>query len=99
MGGLPTPNTQHPRPNTVSEANIRGLLALLLALGTLTPPRAFAADEIVLDNSAPSVQVSGAWTSASLTPGFTGADYLYRPASNGDATVFWPFPSNSSAGR
>src|SRR4030095_8046043 len=56
-------------------------------------------DEIVLDNGAPTVQVSGAWTSASLTPGFTGADYLFRPASTGDATVFWPFPSNSTSGR
>src|SRR5262249_29954047 len=57
------------------------------------------ADEIVLDNTAPSVLVSGAWTSASLTPGFTGANYLYRVGSTGDATVFWPFPLTAPNGR
>jgi lipoprotein-anchoring transpeptidase ErfK/SrfK len=74
-------------------------LALLLALSLLLVPRAFAADEIVLDNAAPSVQVSGPWTSTALTPGYSGPDYLFRPAGNGDATVFWPFPSSTSAGK
>jgi len=78
---------------------VEAVVAVLLALSTLLAPSAFAADEVVLDNGSPSVQVSGAWTSAALTPGFTGADYLYRPGSGGDATVFWPFPSNSAGGR
>src|SRR4029453_18634509 len=30
---------------------------------------------------------------------FTGADYLCRPASSGDATVFWPFPATAGGGR
>ncbi len=57
------------------------------------------ADEIVLDNASPGVQVSGPWVSTALTPGFDGADYLFRPGSGGDATVFWPFPSSSGGGR
>ncbi len=74
-------------------------LAFLLALSLLLAPRAFAADEIVLDNGAPSVLVNGPWTATALTPGYTGGDYLFRPAGNGDATVFWPFPSSTSAGK
>jgi hypothetical protein len=58
-----------------------------------------SADEIVVDNTSPNVLVSGAWTSTALTPGFSGTDYLFRPASSGDATVFWPFPVTTGPGR
>jgi L,D-transpeptidase catalytic domain len=71
-------------------------VASLCAL-ILTPAPA-GAEELVLDNSAPVVQVSGPWVATALTDGFTGADYLFRPAGGGDATVFWPFPSTSSPG-
>ncbi|MDQ3811905.1 MAG: L,D-transpeptidase family protein [Chloroflexota bacterium] len=60
---------------------------------------AHAAEEVVLDNESASVQVSGPWTSTALTPGFLGSDYLYRPASAGGATVFWPFPASLAEGR
>jgi lipoprotein-anchoring transpeptidase ErfK/SrfK len=81
-------------------ASIRACgLAILLGLSLVVTPRVYAAEELVLDNGAPSVQVSGAWSSTALTPGYAGTDYLFRPASNGDATVFWPFPSNMISGR
>ena len=54
---------------------------------------------VVVDNTSPFVQVTGPWVSTTLTDGFVGADYLFRPASHGDATVFWPFPSTSTPGR
>jgi lipoprotein-anchoring transpeptidase ErfK/SrfK len=59
------------------------------------------ADElsVVVDNTGPFVQVTGPWVSTTLTDGFIGSDYLFRPASQGDATVFWPFPSTTTAGR
>jgi lipoprotein-anchoring transpeptidase ErfK/SrfK len=83
-----------------SAASIRAYaLVVLLGLSLAATSRAHAAEEIVLDNGAPSVQVSGAWSSTALTPGYAGADYLFRPPSNGDATVFWPFPSNMTRGR
>src|SRR5207247_574605 len=83
--------------------SLRGISVLALrclaALGmTLFAPAAHA-DEVVLDNASPGVQVSGPWVSTALTPGFDGADYLFRPGSGGDATVFWPFPSGSGGGR
>ena len=80
-------------------ACIRALFASALAMSLFGAPAAHAADEVVLDNSSPFVQVSGAWTSNALTPGFTGNDYLFRPASSGDATVFWPFPTTADGGR
>src|SRR5215216_5620472 len=72
--------------------------ALALVLSLALAPAAHA-DEIVLDNASPGVQVSGPWVSTALTPGFTGSDYLFRPASGGGATVFWPFPSGNGGGR
>ena len=58
-------------------------------------PASVGAEELIVDNNAPFVQVTGPWVSTALTPGFSGPDYLFRPASAGDATVFWPFPSTS----
>src|SRR6266545_6409359 len=72
-------------------------LALITALGI--PPTTVSADELIVDNSSPGVQVAGPWTGTALTSGFAGGDYLYRPASAGDATVFWPFPSTATGGR
>src|SRR5260370_384388 len=76
------------------------LILVLLALASLVVlPAAVSADDLVVDNNTPFVQVSGPWVSTSLTEGFAGPDYLFRPASAGDATVFWPFPSSISPGR
>jgi hypothetical protein len=62
-------------------------------------PARVGAEELVVDNTAPFVQVTGPWVATALTAGFNGSDYLFRPASAGDATVFWPFPSASTPGR
>jgi hypothetical protein len=57
------------------------------------------ADELIVDDTDPAVLVSGPWLSASATDGNVGSDYLYRTASGGGATVFWPFPSTLTPGR
>ena len=74
-------------------------LRSLAALGMTLFAAAAHAEEVVVDNASPGVLVSGAWVSTAQTPGYSGPDYLFRPASAGDATVFWPFPSGSSGGR
>ena len=75
------------------------ILIVLVGASLFVLPAGVSADDLVVDNNAPFVQVSGPWVSTSLTDGFTGSDYLFRPASAGDATVFWPFPSSISPGR
>jgi hypothetical protein len=76
----------------------RAVVAAMLVMVTLSPGRV-GAEEIIVDNNAPFVQVVGPWVSTALTDGFTGADYLFRTASTGAGTVFWPFPASSPPGR
>jgi len=79
---------------------LRPLLAVCAVIwGVIAPARVAHAEEFIVDNSAPHVQISGAWTSTALTGGFVGSDYLFRPSSTGDATVFWPVPPNLAPGR
>src|SRR5215207_3808486 len=78
------------RPRLVACLVLCGLQAFA------TPSRA---EELIVDNSAPHVQVSGAWTSTALTAGFVGADYLVRSPSSVDGTVFWPVPPSLAPGR
>ena len=75
------------------------LTLVALAAAVFGLPAQVGAEELIVDNTAPFVQVVGPWVSTSLTPGFVGTDYLFRPASAGDATVFWPFPASTSPGR
>jgi lipoprotein-anchoring transpeptidase ErfK/SrfK len=70
----------------------------MLGAQALWPLRA-AADELILDNNAPFVQVTGPWTSTATTIGYAGGDYLFRTAGAGNATVFWPFPAAAPAGH
>ena len=77
----------------------RSLLALFLLLAALPLAQTAAAAETVVDNSDASVQVKGAWSKSQTTSGFYGADYLFRTAGDGSATVTWPFPSASPAGK
>jgi len=72
-------------------------VALLLATLAWAPP-ALAA-ELIVDNSDGVVQVRGKWATTKETPGFYGADYLFRVAGNGSASVTWPFPGGVSTGR
>src|ERR1041385_5654269 len=78
----------------------RFLLALALTVATL--PLAAArgeAAEVVVDNSDPSVQVKGNWATTQTTAGYYGSDYRFRTAGDGSATVTWPFPQGSPAGK
>ncbi len=70
-------------------------LALLAAMA-LAP--AANADELVVDDSAASVQVSGTWATATTSPGFLGDEYRYRVAGDGSSNIRWPFPSGAPAG-
>jgi L,D-transpeptidase catalytic domain len=79
---------------------IRWLLISCLALSAWLPlASATSAEELVVDNSAPGVQVSGAWNPTALTEGFVGADYLARSGSAADGSVFWPIPPGLPPGR
>ena len=57
------------------------------------------ADELVVDNAEPSVQIAGDWASSRATPGFFGPDYLFHMPGNGSAVVVWPFPASAPPGR
>ncbi len=83
-------------PTTARRAVLALAAPLLLALAQALPAWA---DELIVDNVPSAVQVKGAWSASSTTPGFYGGDYLFRTAGNGAATVTWPFPSGSAAGR
>lgn len=81
---------------------ISSLLSVVVAMGLCVlafGPAQAQAQEFTVDNDAPFVQVTGPWVSTSLTAGFVGSDYLARPASQGDATVFWPVPAAATPGR
>ena len=56
------------------------------------------AAELIVDNPDGPVQVKGKWSTTTTTGGFQGADYLFRTAGDGSASVVWPFPG-STAGR
>jgi N-acetylmuramoyl-L-alanine amidase len=74
------------------------LAASLLLVGSLAGGSA-RADELVVDNTDTSVQARGKWMATTTTPGFYGADYLFRTAGDGSSTVTWPFPASAAAGR
>ncbi|MDQ3810326.1 MAG: N-acetylmuramoyl-L-alanine amidase [Chloroflexota bacterium] len=76
----------------------RAVCAGLLLLATLPLAPGAAAAELIVDNADSAVQVRGNWSASSTTAGFVGADYLFRVAGDGAASVFWPFP-NGAAGR
>jgi N-acetylmuramoyl-L-alanine amidase len=70
-------------------------IALFLSALPLATPA--LADETIVDNSAPTLQIKGSWTSTTTTGGFVGADYLFRTPGSGSFSVTWPFPG--AAGR
>ncbi|MDQ6669308.1 MAG: hypothetical protein M3069_00825 [Chloroflexota bacterium] len=69
---------------------LRCVLALVL-LASTTPRHTFA-DELVLDDDAPGVQLKGAWAASTNGTGFLGNEYRYRVAGDGSSSVRWPFP-------
>jgi N-acetylmuramoyl-L-alanine amidase len=68
-------------------------------LASLPLATATFAAEVVIDNSDASVHVKGTWTRTQTTPGFYGADYLFRNAGDGSSSVTYPFPASSPAGK
>jgi hypothetical protein len=55
--------------------------------------------EAIVANSDNQVQINGTWIHSTTTPGFIGADYVYRTHSDSSASVTWPFPGDLPAGR
>lgn len=75
-------------------------LVLVLVLVSMSAPVAVAvADELVVDDVDPSVQVTGSWQASTSTPGFYGDGYLFHAAGGGTASVRWPFPNNAAPGQ
>ncbi|HYY89061.1 MAG TPA: L,D-transpeptidase family protein [Chloroflexota bacterium] len=75
----------------------RLLAGLVLALALAGPAAPVSADELVLDNADPSVQVTGGWTTTSSGDGFVGPNYLTLQGSSG--SVFWPVPGSLASGH
>jgi N-acetylmuramoyl-L-alanine amidase len=73
-------------------------MAFALLLSTLPLATPSLAAELIVDNSDGPVIVKGKWTTSNTTPGFFGADYLFRTPGDGSASVTWPFPAGP-AGR
>ena len=83
------------RFNSVVRAGLIILFAAIVALHALPA----SAEELVVLETDPSVQVSGPWQSA-VTQGSDGnSEYLFRGPAAGGATVFWPFPPSFSPGQ
>ena len=72
------------------------ILALLLAGLPLATPTSAA--ELIVTTS-DGVQVKGKWASSTETPGYYGANYLFRTPGDGRSTVTWYFPNSAPAGR
>ena len=73
-----------------------GLCTLLLLLAPSAGPA--YADEIIVDDASPTVQVQGTWAVSSSSGRFFGAGYRYRVAGDGSSSVSWPFPATAAAG-
>src|SRR5438445_13097335 len=71
---------------------------ILVLLAALAVAPGASADELVVDDSAASVQISGTWATATTSPGFLGDEYRYRVAGDGSSYIRWPFPSGAPAG-
>lgn len=88
-----------PSPSPLRSARrlVCAVLTPVLLLATAVAP-ALADDSYVVDNSDPSIAVTGTWSLSTTTAGFYGGDYAFR-VPGGGASVRWPFPSAAPAGR
>src|ERR687886_1905743 len=75
---------------------LAGLCSLVLLLSPSARP--VFADDIVVDDAAPAVQISGGWGTARVSGGFLGSGYRSRVAGDGSSSVTGPFPASASAG-
>lgn len=74
-------------------------LVLVLALVGLAPVPVALADQLVVDDSDPSVQIMGSWQPSTTTLGFYGDGYLFHAGGGGTASVRWPFPKRGASGQ
>src|SRR4030081_2449967 len=84
----------------VYPGGMRHLTRLVVALGMLgstLAPVAFA-DELVVDDSAPNVQVKGTWGTSTNGSGFIGNGYRFRVAGDGSNSERWPFIGGTGGG-
>ena len=75
---------------------LAGLCSLVLLLAPAARP--VFADEVVVDDAAPTVQISGEWATSTVSGGFIGSGYRYRVAGDGSSSVTWLLPASASAG-
>jgi hypothetical protein len=74
-----------------------GPMRLVVAVGLLCStlaPAAFA-EELIVDDSAASVQVKGTWATSTNGSGFIGNGYRFRVAGDGSNSLRWPFVGTS----
>src|SRR5207302_3030242 len=91
---------QRPSGCLLTLGAMRLLIAVGLLVALLAPAAAPAyADEIVLDDGSPTVQIQGTWAVSSTSSGFFGSGYRYRVAGDGSSSLSWPFPATAAAGN
>ena len=93
-----TPRSRPPqRPGTTLGGMriLAGLCSLVLLLAPAARP--VFADEVVVDDAAPTVQISGEWATSTVSGGFIGSGYRYRVAGDGSSSVTWLLPASASA--
>src|SRR5947209_993297 len=94
-----TPPSRPPQPPGTTLGGMRilaGLCSLVLLLAPAARP--VFADEVVVDDAAPTVQISGEWATSTVSGGFIGSGYRYRVAGDGSSSVTWLLPASASAG-
>jgi hypothetical protein len=92
--GMPEPSRAGCRAQAM-----RALAATALVLGLHIFVAPAFADELIVDDADPAVQLSGAWQTSATTPGFYGGGYLFHMPGHGAAAVRWPFPASAIAGQ
>src|SRR5919204_554077 len=75
------------------------VVGAVLLVGLFAAAAPTWADELIVDNTDPSVQSKGTWTTTTTTQGFYGSNYLFHTAGDGSSNVVWPFPSKAGAGK
>ena len=75
---------------------LAGLLPVVFLLALVPPAAVLADNEIVVDDEAATVQITGVWATTAVTGGFVGHGYHFRVAGDGTNTFTWPF--NGPAG-
>jgi len=74
------------------------VLAIALMMGLHGSVASAWADELIVDDADPAVQLSGAWQPSAMTPGFYGGGYLFHVPGHGAAAARWPFPAGGAPG-